>query len=301
MRRLDDILPEMTNAKYFTVVDTKNGYWHISLSEESQLFTTFNTAWGKYCFKRLPFGLTCSGDAFQQQLDQVLSGISGVTGISDDILIWGDTAEQHDTALHELLTRCQNVGIRLNREKIQYKQTIVKLYGNILTNKGLQADPSKIDAIVQMPPPPDVKSLQSFLGLVNYMARFQPSLSIVPRLLRDLMKEHVDYVWSTEADKAFNDIKWSITQAPILQFFDPKKETIIQSDASMNGLGCTLIQDEKPVCYASRALTETESRYSNIERELLAAKNCETCQKHAPKQGQEQILVHEPTATKPWS
>ena len=194
-----------------------------------------------------------------------------MTGISDDILIWGDTAEQHDTALHELLTRCQNVGIRLNREKIQYKQTIVKFYGHILTNKGLQADPSKIDAIVQMPPPPDVKSLQSFLGLVNYMARFQPSLSIVSRPLRDLMKEHVDYVWSTEADKAFNDIKWSITKAPILQFFDPKKETIIQSDASMNGLGCTLIQDEKPVCYASRALTETESRYSNIERELLAA------------------------------
>ena len=165
----------------------KNGYWHISLSEESQLFTTFNTPWGKYCFKRLPFGLTCSGNAFQQQLDQVLSGISGVTGISDDILIWGDTAEQHDTALHELLTRCQNVGIRLNREKIQYKQTIVKFYGHILTNKGLQADPSKIDAIVQMPPPPDVKSLQSFLGLVNYMARFQPSLSIVSRPLRDLM------------------------------------------------------------------------------------------------------------------
>ena len=122
MRRLDDILPEITNVKYFTVVDTKNGYWHISLSEENQFFTTFNTPWGKYCFKRLPFGLTCSGDAFQQQLDQVLSGISGVTGISDDILIWGDTAEQHDTTLHELLTRCQNVGIRLNREKIQYKQ-----------------------------------------------------------------------------------------------------------------------------------------------------------------------------------
>ena len=123
-----------------------------------------------------------------------------------------------------------------------------------------------------MPPPPGVKSLQSFLGLVNYMARFQPSLSIVSRPLHDLMKENVDYVWSTEADKAFKyDIKWLIIHVPILQFFDPKKETIIQSDESVNGLGCTLIQDEKPVCYASRALTGTESRYSNIERELLAA------------------------------
>ena len=103
------------------------------------------------------------------------------------------------------------------------------------------------------------------------MARFQPSLSSVSRQLRDLLKEKVDYVWSPEADKAFNDIKRAITCAPVLSYFDPKKDTVIQSDASMNGLGCALIQDEKPVCYASRALTEAESRYSNIERELLAA------------------------------
>ena len=76
-------------------------------------------------------------------------------------------------------------------------------------------------------------------------------------------------MWPPEVDNAFNDIKWSITQAPIFLFFDPKKETIIQSDASMNGLGCILIQDDNPVCYASRALTETERRYSNIEHYLI--------------------------------
>ena len=128
-------------------------------------YSLHSTLRGKYCFNRLPFVITCSGDALQQQPDQVLSGISIVTAISDVILIWGDTAEQHDTALHELLTRCQNIGIRLNREKIQYKQTKVKFYGHVLTNKGLQAHPSKIDAIVHMSPPP------YFLGLVNYMAR----------------------------------------------------------------------------------------------------------------------------------
>ena len=151
------------------------------------------------------------------------------------------------------------------------KQCTVKFYGHILTDTGLHADPSKIDAIVKMPPPPDVKTLQSYLGLVNYMARFQLSLSSVSRPLRDLLKEKVDYVWSPEADKAFNDIKRAITCAPVLSYFDLKKDTVIQSDASMNGLGCALIQDDKPVCYASRALTEAESRYSNIERELLAA------------------------------
>ena len=84
----------------------------------------------------------------------------------------------------------------------------MKFYSHVLTYTRLQADPSKIDAIVKMrPPPPDVKTLQSYLGLVNYMARFQPSLSSVLRPLRDLLKEKVDYVWSPEADKASNDIK----------------------------------------------------------------------------------------------
>ena len=146
----------------------------------------------------------------------------------------------------------------------------MNFYGHVLTENGLQADASKIDAIVKMTPPRDIKVLQSFLGLVNYMSRFQPLLSSVSRPLRDLLKEGVEYLWSSEADKAFNNIKCSITTAPVLSYFDPKKDTIIQSDASLNGLGCALIQDEKPVCYASRSLTNAETRYSNIERELLA-------------------------------
>ena len=156
----------------------------------------------------------------------------------------------------------------LNRDKFQYTLNKVNFYGHVLTNNGLQADASKIDAFVKMTPPHGIMELKSFLGLVNYMARFQPLLSSVSRPLRDLLKEGVEYLWSPEAVKAFNNIKCLITTAPVLSYFDPKKDTIIQSDASLNGLGCALIQDEKPVCYASRSLT---TGYSNIERELLAA------------------------------
>ena len=104
----------------------------------------------------------------------------------------------------------------------------------------------------------------------TYMARFQPLLSSVSRPWRDLLKEGVEYMWSPEAGKAFTIIKCSITTAPILSYFDLKKDTIIQSDEILNRLSCSLIQDEKPVCYASRYLTNAETRYSNIERELLA-------------------------------
>ena len=106
MRRLDDITPDMSGAKYFTVADTKNGYWHVQLDDKSQKYTTFNSPWGKYCFKRLAFGLTCAGDAFLHRLEQVLDGLKRVTGIADDILVWGNTIVEHDTSLRQLLQRC---------------------------------------------------------------------------------------------------------------------------------------------------------------------------------------------------
>ena len=136
----------------------------------------------------------------------MLSGPKRVTGIDDDILVWGNTIVEHDTALQQLLQRCEDVGIRLNRDKFQYKQNKMNFYGHVLMDNGRQADASKIDAIVKMTLPRDIKELQSFLGLINYMARFQSLLSSVCRPLRDLLKEGVEYLWSPEADKVFNNM-----------------------------------------------------------------------------------------------
>ena len=85
------------------------------------------------------------------------------------------------------------------------------------------------------------------------------------------MKKDTPFVWQTEHHRAFQSLKKIITEAPVLACYDPEKDSVIQSDASLNGIGCLLMQDGKPVCYASRLLSDTESRYSNIQRELLAA------------------------------
>ena len=121
----------------------------------------------------------------------MLSGLKRVTGIDDDIFVWGNTIAEHDTSLRQLLQRCKDVGIRLNSDKFQYTQNNMNFYGHVLTANGLQADASKLDAIVKMTAPCDIKELQRFLGLVNYMSRFQPLLSSVSRPLRELLKEGV--------------------------------------------------------------------------------------------------------------
>ena len=120
-----------------------------------------------------------------------------------------------------------------------------------------------------MKPPEDTKSLQSFLGLVNYLTRYSGRLATLSAPLRDLTKKDTAYSWEPEHDRAFTEVKKEVSSLGVLRYFDPHAETVIEADASLKGLGAVLLQDGKPVCYASKALTETEQRYSNIEREQL--------------------------------
>ena len=119
-RTIDEILPKLHGKKYFSVVDTKKGYWHVELDEESSMLCTFNTPFGRYKFNRLPFGVRVSQDVFQKKLDHAYEGIPNVTGIADDIIVSGATAEEHDKALIAMLeASCRN-NIGLNSEKLQF-------------------------------------------------------------------------------------------------------------------------------------------------------------------------------------
>ena len=152
---------------------------------------------------------------------------------------------------------------------MQFKSTDCKFFWQRLTQDGIKVDPKKIEAIIQMDPPQNVASLQSFNGMVNYLKKFSPILSELSEPLRRLCKSGVEWAWEFEQQSAFEAIKQVIMKLPVLAYFDKTKKHTIHCDASKKGLGPVLLQESKPVMYVSRALTETEQRYSNIERELL--------------------------------
>ena len=133
-----------------TLLDAKNGFWHIQLDEPSSFATTFGTAWGRYRWLRLLFGISPAPEEFQRRIDIALEGLPGQKAIADDILMFGagDTDEQalkdHDRNLWEVLNRCWQRGIKLNSEKIQFRQMEVSYMGHIISSEGLQADPSKL-------------------------------------------------------------------------------------------------------------------------------------------------------------
>ena len=261
---LEEILPKLTGTTVFSIVDAKCGYWNVVLDKESSYLTTFNSPFGRYRFNRMPFGLKMSQDIFQTKIDQTFEGREGVAGIADDIVVFGKTSEEHDRNMHCMLRRCQDTGLKLNPDKCFVKQEKIRFYGVVYSQDGIQPDPNKISA------PTSRQELQTFLGLANYMGPFIPNLSTLTALLRELLKESHQFDWRPAHQEAYNKIKDSISREVTLTYFDPKKEITLQVDASLKGLGAVLLQDNKPVAFASKALTDVETRYANIERELLA-------------------------------
>ena len=271
---LDDVLPELSKARIITTVDLKSGYGHVKLDAESSKLTIFATPHGRFRWLRLPFGTNVSAEIFAKRLHDCVHDLPGLICVADDIMIYGvgSTDEEamidHDVKLEKLLKRCLDIGTRFNASKMKLRQRSVTFLGHIITKDGLMADPAKIEAIRDMPCPTDVAGVQRLNGFVNYLAKFLPGLSDVMEPIRQLTKMDVPWNWSKTQDNAFEAMKRLVSEAPVLRFYDPDNELSIQCDASQTGLGAALLQDGQPLAFVSRALTDTETRYAQLEKDV---------------------------------
>ena len=171
-----------------------------------------------------------------------------VISIHDDIVIYGTSHQDHDANLINLLNVAQMEGLVLH------------------------PCPKKIQGITKMTPPIDKQQLASLIRMVTYMGNFLPHLSHHTEPLRAMLKQDAMFHWDEASNASFQKIKDLIakTASQPLQYYDRTKPVTVQSNASQRGLGACLVQEGKPISFASKSLTNTETRYANIERELLA-------------------------------
>ena len=231
---LEDTLHELSTSTVFTKADLAHGFWHVILDEPSSILTTFQTCFGRYRWLHLPFRTSVSSEIFQKRLLQALDGLIGVVCVADDIIIHGKDLKEHDDNLEAFLRRCKEVGIRLNKEKLDLRTNALTYLGHRISSKGLEPDPAKVKAITQIDPPINVRQLRTFIGMVNYMANFLPKLYLKP--LTNLTKKEVPWNWSTAENDAFENIKSQLTTAPVLAFYNPCKELTLENDNNNNNI-----------------------------------------------------------------
>lgn len=267
---LEEIVTKLQNKSLFSVLDLSDGFYNIKLTDKSTDLCTFSTPFGCYKFLRLPFGLSVAPEIFQKYSEQTFGDIPGVVIYCDDLLICAENEEEHDKILKCVLERAKESNVKFNKKKFQYKKSEVKYFGHIFSKHGMKIDPDRVKAIVNMKSPTNKKELQIFLGMINYLRNFINKLADLTAPLNSLLKKEVSWLWTDLHEKAFEIIKKHICTAPILQNFNSTLPVTIQCDASKDGLGCCLMQNGKPVSYASRSLTSAEKNFSQIEKELLS-------------------------------
>ena len=267
---LEEINPIFSGATVFSKLDAKAGYWSVHLHEDSQLLTTFRTPFGRYCWKRLPFGLNVSQDIFQARMDMIVEGLEGVANIADDVGIAGTDDKDHNNKLIQFMNRAQVSGLCFNSKKCNIATSEISFFGNIYSKDGLRPDPTKVKDLQNMPSPTSKEDLQRFLGLMTYLSPYIPNFSSKCESLRRLLKSDSAFLWEADHERCFQELKKTITEDSVLAFYDQAAPLTLEVDSSTKGLGVALTQRNKPIAFASKTLTHTQANYSNIEREALA-------------------------------
>ena len=269
---VEELLHDLNGSTVFSKVDLKWGFHQILLSEDSRHITTFVTHRSLYRYKRLMFGVTSAPEKYQQIIRDVLRGCGRVANIADDLIIHGNGVEEHDRRLFAVLQMLREVGLTLNGNKCEFRLSKLTSFGHELTSDGINPSEKKIAAIRDARPPKDAREVRSFMGLVQYSAKFLPDVASVSRPIQELTRKGTKFVWGVEQQTPFKRLKLMITQADTLAYYKVGCRTRILEDASPVGLGAAFTQLQGPVwrviANASRSLTER--RYSQTEKEALA-------------------------------
>ena len=270
MQTLEDVVSRMPDAKVFSKVDAKSGYWQLRLSKESSLMTTFNTPFGRFRYLVLPFGISSASEIWQRAMIDEFGDLEGVEVMVDDFLIWGENDEQHDARLEKYMHRLRKSGMKLNRKKSKFSVRKVEFAGHTISEHGLEPTKEHIKSIFEMPEPRNKAELETFLGMINYLGKFVPNMSSETDLLRQLLQKNIAWHWDERHSNAVNRLKHLITSSPVLGLYDVNAEVCLSTDASNQGFGAVLSQHDRPIAYASRCLNTAEKNYAPIEKEMCA-------------------------------
>lgn len=273
---ISELFDKLGKATYFSTIDLASGYHQVEVREEDRQKTAFSTQSGHYEFTRMPFGLKTAPATFQRTMDNVLRGLQGIHCLVylDDIIIYSSSLQEHIEKLRKVFDRLRTTNLKVTLDKCEFFRKEVLYLGHMITKDGLKPNNDKIRAVLDFPIPKTATEIKSFLGLVGYYRKFIKDFAKITRPLTSCLKKRKKIEFTDEYVAAFEMCKELLVNAPILQFPDFEKPFLLTTDASDFAIGAVLSQgptgNDKPIAYASRTLNDAETRYSTVEKELLA-------------------------------
>ena len=297
--RVEEALQAVQAAVWFSSFDLAQGYLQMAMEEEDIEKTAFCAgSSGLYEFTRMPFGLTNAGASFCRLMEMCIGDQQYVTLLLylDDICIFAEMADQMLDRIEFVFSRLKEFNLKIKPKKSHFFQTSVTFLGHILSANGVSPNPEKVAKIKDWPTPKTPKEVHSFVGLASYYRRFIPNFAkwagplhalIVPasfkqKIRRGGMKKSdlPEFQWTPACQEGFDQLKKALTEAPVLAYPDYSKLFILETDASLKGLGAVLSQkgDDNEIlviAYASRSLRPSEKSmrdYSSAKIELMALK-----------------------------
>ena len=287
--RIDETLDALSGAKWFSTLDLKSSYWQVEIAEEDRHKTAFTVGpLGFYQCVRMPFGLTNAPATFQRLMESCMGDLYLTYCLLylDDIVIYSTTYEEHLERLEAVFSRLREAGLKLKPSKCKLFQKSIKYLGHIVSEEGVATDPAKVEDIQKWPVPANASELQSFLGFVGFYRRFITQFSKVARPLHEAIPKtgglkkrqlkKMPFTWGPSQQTAFEKLKELCSTTPVLAFADYTKPFILHTDASTDGLGAVLYQEqegkERVIAFASRRLSRAEKNYPAHKLEFLALK-----------------------------
>src|SRR3569833_1947630 len=270
--RIDDLLDAVSGSKYFTSLDLTSGYHQVLISEEDRPKTAFRTPWGHYQFKVLIEGLTNAPATFQSVMNKIFHPFLRrfVVVYLDDILIYSKTAEEHQEHVRLVLETLRRQKFYVCESKSSFANSETRFLGHVVSAEGIRPDPKKVQSVQDWPVPANVHDVRSFMGLVNYFRKFIKDFATLAAPLTDLTRAKHSWEWTDRCEQAFLALKHCLTEAPLLISPDVSKPYEVVTDASTIGIGAVLLQDNRPIAFESRKLSDAEKNYTTTEQEMLA-------------------------------
>ena len=270
--RIDDLFDQLQGAKVFSKIDLRSGYHQLRVHDEDVPKTAFRTRYWHFEFLVMPFGLTNAPAAFMDLMNRIFRPYLDqfVIVFIDDILIYSGSGEEHAEHLRIILQTLQEHRLYAKLSKCQFWLDSVAFLGHIVSAEGVSVDPQKVEAILNWKPPTSVTEIRSFLGLAGYYRKFVEGFSKIAAPLTRLTRKEEPFLWSEACQQSFDELKRRLTSAQVLTLPSGQDGFAVYCDASRQGLGCVLMQNDKVIAYASRQLKKHEQNYPTHDLELAS-------------------------------